>query len=460
MGLFDKISDTLDKVGGKVDKAFSQLPSWAQTPAKLASMSGIGGTQGFMTSLFLNSQARKAGLVGSQGGQFVPQDMWYSPAGFMFPELALAEFTPVEPLGEIDVNALLDEMAGINRKTTAENFGIAQTMGRKVADNAFTDFTAFLDKVLPEAGNLTKSVAREAQNFIDRGLPSAVMGNAILRDSAMFAATGTRGGVAVRRGLANEAARDTQAVQYGMGVAQQLVNDARSTALPFAKLGADATQSNLGLLTNLTTVSPAQRIGFAFDERTYQTGVAEWNAGTAAGISQFNAGQANSMAVNMANLGMQQQQMNMEMAMYQDTLAQQQKAANDAKQAGLMSMLGTFGGAGLGALLAIPTGGLSVGMGAMLGAQVGGGAGQLVGGYQSGNYGLMSQGLATGMGAYGTYNSWQAQQQNVAMQNTMMNLYQSLIEDSRFQRDAFMNSRMSGGGTLLPASSRNPFNIS
>jgi hypothetical protein len=50
----------------------------------------------------------------------------------------------------------------------------------------------------------------------------------------------------------------------------------------------------------------------AFDERNYQTGVAQFNAGTAAGVSQFNAGQANSMAVSAAKLGMQQQQMNME----------------------------------------------------------------------------------------------------------------------------------------------------
>jgi hypothetical protein len=213
------------------------------------------------------------------------------------------------------------------------------------------------------------------------------MGNAILRDSAMFAATGTRGGVAVRRGLANEAARDTAAVQYGMGVAQQLVNDSRSTALPFAQLGAEATMSNLGLLTNLTTISPSQRIGMAFDERNYQTGVAQFNAGTAAGVSQFNAGQANSMAVSQAQLGMQQQQMNMEWQMYQNTLAQQQKAANDAKSASMWSMLATVGGAAAGfASCGGP-------VGAAVGAQAGGGLGQMYGGYSTGNYGLMSQGV-------------------------------------------------------------------
>ena len=46
------------------------------------------------------------------------------------------------------------------------------------------------------------------------------------------------------------------------------------------------------------------------------------------------------------------------------------------------------------------------------------------------------------------------------MQNTMMNLYQSQIDDARYRNDYLMQSRMSGGGTMLPASSRNPFNIS
>jgi hypothetical protein len=456
MGIFDKASDLLNKVGNKVDKAFDKLPSWAQTPAKLASMSGIGGTQGLMNSLFLNTKAREMGLVGTQGGEaFKAQDMWYSQPGFMFPEFAMAEFTPVEPMGEINVNALLEEMTGINRKATAGNFEIAQKMGKTVADNAFNDFTAFLDKILPEANDLTRSVARQAQAYINRGLPDAVMGNAILRDSAMFNATGTRGDVAVRRGLANDAARDSAGVQYGIGLAQQLVNDSRATALPFAQLGAEATQNNLGLLTNLTTISPAQRVGMAFDERNYQTGVAQFNASTAAGVSQFNAGQANSMAVSQAQLGMQQQQMNLEYQMYQDTLAQQQKAANDAKSAGLYSLLGTA--AGIGASFLVPGGGTLAA--AALGAGVGGGVGQMYGGYSTGNYGLMSQGVGSMAAGASSFSSWQSQQQNLQMQNTMMNLYQSQIDDARYRNDYLMQTRMSGGGTMLPASSRNPFNI-
>jgi hypothetical protein len=445
MGLFSTIMDTATNTA---NKAFGALPKEVQGVAKLGVSVMDPSIFTAMAGMDLWAEYRRGQNAGGWNGG-------YGGAGgfeFAWPEFAMAEFTPVEPMGEINVNALLDEMAGINRKTTETNFGIAQTMGRKVADNAFTDFTAFLDKVLPEAGKLTRSVAREAQNFIDRGLPSAVMGNAILRDSAMFAATGTRGGVAVRRGLANEASRDTAAVQYGMGVAQQLVNDARSTALPFAQLGAEATQSNLGLLTNLTAISPAQRIGMAFDERNYQTGVAQFNAGTAAGVSQFNAGQANSMAVSAAQLGMQQQQMNMEMAMYQQTLAAQQKAARDAKSASMWSILATVGGAAAGFAVGGP-------VGAAVGAQAGGGLGQMYGGYSTGNYGLMSQGLSNGLGAYGTYTSWQSQQQNLKMQNSMLNLYQMQLDDARDQRDLLFNSRMSGGGTLLPASSRNPFNI-
>lgn len=455
MGILDKISDYTNKAGQWVDSKVTQLPDWMEKPARLVSMAGTGATPTIMNTFALNAMYRKA------TGKDLPKgwDGGYGGGGgfeFAWPEFAQAEFTPVEPMGEINVNALLDEMTGINRKTTAGNFEIAQTMGRKVADNAFTDFTAFLDKIMPEANQLTRSVAKEAQNFISRGLPSAVMGNAILRDSAMFNATGTRGDVAVRKGLANEAARDTQAVQYGMGVAQQLVNDARSTSLPFAQLGAEATQNNLGLLTQLTTITPAQRVGMAFDERNYQTGVAQFNAGTAAGVSQFNAGQANSMAVSAAQLGMQQQQLNMEASMYQQQLALQQQQANDAKSAGLASILGTV--AGIGASFLVPGGGTLAA--AALGAGVGGGLGQMYGGYSTGNYGLMASGVGSMTAGASTYSSWQNQQNQLKMQNTLMNMYQGQLNDARDQNNYMMNSRMSGGGTLLPASSRNPFNIS
>lgn len=362
-------------------------------------------------------------------------------AAGMFGELA-----SVEPLGEIDVNALLDEMGAINRKATETNFGIAQTMGRKVADNAFTDFTAFLDKILPEAGTLTRSVAREAQNFIERGLPSAVMGNAILRDSAMFAATGTRGGVAVRRGLANEAARDTQAVQYGMGVAQQLVNDARSTALPFAQLGAEATMNNLGLLTQLTTITPAQRIGMAFDERNYQTGVAQFNAGAANQMSMFNAGQANSMAQFNAQMDFQTMQFQTEMAMQQELQREQQRAAQKAQQAALWSTLGTVGGAAAGFAIGGP-------MGAMMGAQIGGGLGQAAAGQQTGNYALVSQGLQTGMGAYGTYNSWQGQQAQLGMQQQLLDMNRQQLAS----QSAFNMTLLNRQGALPSSASAYPF---
>ena len=408
------LSSVMHRAGSFLDSQVARLPDFLETPAKLASLP-------FTWPLALRGFYEKYKAAnGGSGNDF------YGGAGgfeFAFPEFAQAEFTPVEPMGEINVNALLDEMAGINRKTTAGNFKIAQTMGRKVADNAFTDFTAFLDKIMPEATQLTRSVAKEAQNFISRGLPSAVMGNAILRDSAMFNATGTRGDVAVRKGLANEAARDTQAVQYGMGVAQQLVNDARSTALPFAQLGAEATQNNLGLLTQLTTITPAQRVGMAFDERNYQTGVAQFNAGTAAGVSQFNAGQANSMAVSAAQLGMQQQQLNMEASMYQQQLALQQQQARDAKSAGLASILGTV--AGIGASFLVPGGGTLAA--AALGAGVGGGLGQMYGGYTTGNYGLMASGVGSMTAGAASYSGWQAQQQQLQMQNQYLSTMQSSL---------------------------------
>lgn len=458
MGLFDKVSGVVDRLGNKVDRFLDKT-----VPKEIPREFGQAAVAFTTGGAFLaNRLGIEQGWWGKPlGGGGAGQDYYGGGGeypGFMFPEFAMAEFAPVEPMGEINVNALLEEMTGLNRRTTEGNFEIAQKMGKMVADNAFNDFTAFLDKILPEANDLTRSVARQAQAYIDRGLPDVVLGNAILRDSAMFNATGTRGDVAVRRGLANDAARDSAGVQYGIGLAQQLVNDSRATALPFAQLGAEATQNNLGLLTSLTTISPAQRVGMAFDERNYQTGVAQFNASAAAGISQFNAGQANSMAVSQAQLGMQQQQMNMEYQMYQDTLAQQQKAANDAKSAGLFSLLGTVGGAAAGLALAPATGGASLAF-MSAGAGLGGGLGQMYGGYSTGNYGLMSQGVGSMAAGASSFSSWQSQQQNLQMQNTMMNLYQSQIDDARYRNDYLMQSRMSGGGTMLPASSRNPFNI-
>lgn len=440
MGLFDKISDTLDKVGNKVDSFVNKVtPSWVPNELRDIGKIGLLGMPG--GALALNAYARKQGLVGTPGGAgFTPQDMWYSQPGFMFPEFAAAEFIPIEAMGEINVTGLLDEMAGINRETTKENFGIAQEMGRTVAGNAFTDFEAFLDKILPEADGLTRSVARTAQEFIETGLPRAVMGNAILRDSQMFAATGTRGDVAVRRGLANEAARDTAGVQYGVGLAQELVNQARATALPFAQLGAQATQANLGLLTNLTTISPMDRINTAFNERNYQTQVMQYNASNGMAVSQFNAGQANQMSIAGAQLGMQQQQMAMEYQMYQDQLAMQRKQAEDAKDASLFSILGTVGGALGGLALAPATGGASLAYMAA-GAGFGGGVGQMAGGFSTGNYGLAAQGLATGLSGLGAYQSWQGQQAQLGMQQQMLGLQQQALSSQAAYNMALLNKQ-------------------
>lgn len=419
MGLVDTLTKPFQKTANWVDSKVTQLPNWLEKPAQLGLLMTSGGL-----ALRGITELRNALGYNQQGGEFKAQDMWYSPQGFTWPEFAMAEFTPVEPMGEINVNALLDEMTGINRKTTAGNFEIAQTMGRKVADNAFTDFAAFLDKIMPEANQLTRSVAKEAQNFISRGLPSAVMGNAILRDSAMFNATGTRGDVAVRKGLANEAARDTQAVQYGMGVAQQLVNDARSTALPFAQLGVEATQNNLGLLTQLTTITPAQRVGMAFDERNYQTGVAQFNAGTAAGVSQFNAGQANSMAQFNSQMDFQNMQFQTELGMQQELLREQQRQAQKSSQAAMYSLLGTVGGAAAGLALAPATGGASLAF-MSAGAGIGGGLGQMYGGSTTGNTGLMASGLGSMTAGAGAYSAWNTQQQTLQMQNQYLSALQS-----------------------------------
>lgn len=362
-------------------------------------------------------------------------------------EASFGEFTPIEAMPEINVNGLLEEMAGINRETAATNFPIAQQMGRTAASDALTDFSAFLERVLPGASKMTQQVAREAQNFIENGLPSAVQGNAMLRDAAMFASTGTRGDVAVRRGLANEASRDTAAVEYGMNVAQQLVSQASGVASTFAQLGANLGQSYMGLLTDLTSITPTDRVTMAFNERNYQTGVAEYNASGSANMSQFNAGQANSMSQFNAQMDFNTMQFQTQMGMQAEALREQARQAQKAAQAGALGLISTVAGGAAGFALGGP-------VGAMMGAQLGGGAGQMYGGYKSGNSALMTQGLTTGMGAYSTYTGWQSAQQTQALQQQMIDLQR---ENQSYYQD-MMWQRASGGGQMMPASSKNYFN--
>lgn len=362
-------------------------------------------------------------------------------------EASFGEFTPIEAMPEINVNGLLQEMAGINRETAATNFPIAQQMGRTAASDALTDFSAFLERVMPGASRMTKLVSREAQNFIENGMPSAVQGNAMLRDAAMFASTGTRGDVAVRRGLANEASRDTTAVEYGMNVAQQLVSQASGVASTFAQLGANLGQSYMGLLTDLTSITPTDRVTMAFNERNYQTGVAEFNATGSANMSQFNAGQANSMSQFNGQMGFNTMQFQTQMGMQAEALREQARQAQKAAQAGTMALIGTLAGAAVGTAIA-------PGYGTMMGAQIGGGLGQTYGGYKTGNSAMMTQGLSTGMGAYSTYTGWQSAQQTQAFQQQTLDLQR---ENQAFYQDLQMQ-RASGGGQMMPASSKNYFN--
>lgn len=85
-----------------------------------------------------------------------------------------------------------------------------------------------------------------------------------------------------------------------------------------------------------------------------------------------------------ANMGQQQgnAQANLQYD-YQQQMAQaqlQQELAKQQQSQGLFGTLGTLGGAGLGALLAAPTGGMSLGMGALLGGLGGSAASPLFGG--------------------------------------------------------------------------------
>lgn len=91
-----------------------------------------------------------------------------------------------------------------------------------------------------------------------------------------------------------------------------------------------------------------------------------------------------SMVTPYVNTGMQQgnAQAGMEYQ-YQQALAQaayQQALQKQQQQQGLFGSLGTLGGAGLGALLAAPTGGMSLGMGAMLGGMGGSAISPIFGG--------------------------------------------------------------------------------
>ena len=83
---------------------------------------------------------------------------------------------------------------------------------------------------------------------------------------------------------------------------------------------------------------------------------------------------------NLYGQGAQQAGQEYNSALNQYQAAMQQYNQDQASQSGMFGALGSLGGAGLGALLALPTGGLSVGAGAMLGGSLGGTASSLFGG--------------------------------------------------------------------------------
>lgn len=103
-------------------------------------------------------------------------------------------------------------------------------------------------------------------------------------------------------------------------------------------------------------------------------------------------------------LNQAQQQYNAAMAQWQSDEQQRQK--EQEQQAGFLGSLGSLGGMGLGALLALPTGGMSVLAGAMLGGSLGSAASPLWGGSgsSSGLSSLLGNIALSGLGS-SLYNS-------------------------------------------------------
>lgn len=343
--------------------------------------------------------------------------------GFMF---EMPEFMPIEALPPIDVNAIVEDIGRINSGKFDANLEQSFGAARGVTQGLFEDFNTFVDSVLPGARDLIGSASREVLNFINKGMPSAVQNNAILRDAGDMGAGGIAGDIAIRRSLYNEAQRDMAAVQYGIGQAQSLVDSARNVGMQFAQIEAQNTQAFLGQLNSLTMISPGQAVGFAFDERNYQTGVAQFNA-----TGMYNASAAG------AQLGLGYAQLEQQNAQFQQQLALQQQAQRDAEKAAKYGAIGTIVGGGIGALLAVPTGGMSIAMGAGLGAQLGGGIGQAIGG----NYAGAQQGI---MGGLGTYAGYQTGMEQIALQRQSLEQSRRAMEaDLEFRRS--MTSTLGGG---------------
>ena len=103
--------------------------------------------------------------------------------------------------------------------------------------------------------------------------------------------------------------RQIRMADFGIGAAQQMVAQAQSVAGQFASMQAHLGSQYLGQLNQLTTISPAQAVGFAFDERAYQTGVEQFNATGMWNATTFSA----NYGLQAAQLDMQRQQFEAQM---------------------------------------------------------------------------------------------------------------------------------------------------
>ena len=313
------------------------------------------------------------------------------------------------------MQGILKEMEGVNRQTFGENVKIAGGAARDTTQGIFDDFNTWLEELAPGQKNLVKSSISTVQEFIDTGLPRAVQANALARDAAAQAAGGIRGPVGANRLLYNEAQRDIAGIQYGIGAAQQIVAQAQNVAGQFAGIEANLSSNYLNQLNALTTITPAQAIGFAFDERQYQTGVDMFNA-----TGMFNAAsQSASLGLGYAQLGLQQAQFEW-----------QKDQAREAARASRLSSLGTIAGAGLGFALGGPAG-------AAVGASIGGGIGSMAGG----NYAAGGSQVASGIGTYAGY---QMQMDQIKLQQQQMNMLNGFYRDASYSR-AGVGAATTGG---------------
>lgn len=81
----------------------------------------------------------------------------------------------------------------------------------------------------------------------------------------------------------------------------------------------------------------------------------------------------------------------------------EQRKAEKQKERGLLQAAGQIAGAGIGALLAVPTGGVSMALGATLGSALGGTAGSLINAGLPQDYAAAVQGVGDAFSAYSNY---------------------------------------------------------